>query len=57
VLLIEEAPALRCGGYVIDFWGVGYDVAEKMGSGCVRFASSTSVAAEPAVSRPTCLAA
>lgn len=31
VLLIEEAPALRAGGYVIDFWGVGYDVAERMG--------------------------
>jgi 2-polyprenyl-6-methoxyphenol hydroxylase-like FAD-dependent oxidoreductase len=31
VLLIEEAPHLRSGGYVIDFWGVGYDVAEKMG--------------------------
>ena len=31
VLLIEEAPALRTGGYVIDFWGVGYDVAERMG--------------------------
>ena len=29
--LIEEAPAFRAGGYVIDFWGVGYDVAEKMG--------------------------
>ncbi|MEO8084039.1 MAG: FAD-binding domain, partial [Ardenticatenales bacterium] len=31
VLLVEEAPRLRSGGYVIDFWGVGYDVAEKMG--------------------------
>ncbi len=31
VLLVEEAPALRTGGYVIDFWGVGYDVAERMG--------------------------
>jgi 2-polyprenyl-6-methoxyphenol hydroxylase-like FAD-dependent oxidoreductase len=31
VLLVEEAPHLRSGGYVIDFWGVGYDVAEKMG--------------------------
>jgi len=30
-VLIEEAPRLRTGGYVIDFWGVGYDVAEKMG--------------------------
>lgn len=30
-VLIEQAPGLRTGGYVIDFWGVGYDVAEKMG--------------------------
>ena len=29
--LLEKAPALRRGGYVIDFWGTGYDVAEKMG--------------------------
>ncbi|HEY3798168.1 MAG TPA: FAD-binding domain [Caulobacteraceae bacterium] len=29
--LIEAAPALRTGGYMIDFWGVGYDVAERMG--------------------------
>ena len=31
VLLLEEAPRLRTGGYIIDFWGIGYDVAEKMG--------------------------
>ena len=31
VLLIEQSPQLRSGGYVIDFWGVGYDIAEKMG--------------------------
>jgi 2-polyprenyl-6-methoxyphenol hydroxylase-like FAD-dependent oxidoreductase len=31
VLLIEAAPQLRGGGYVIDFWGVGFDIAEKMG--------------------------
>jgi 2-polyprenyl-6-methoxyphenol hydroxylase-like FAD-dependent oxidoreductase len=31
VLLVEAAPQLRGGGYVVDFWGVGYDVAEKMG--------------------------
>jgi 2-polyprenyl-6-methoxyphenol hydroxylase-like FAD-dependent oxidoreductase len=30
-VLIERAPALRTGGYVIDFWGVGYTVAERMG--------------------------
>ena len=29
-VLIEKAPAFRSGGYVIDFWGVGYDVAERM---------------------------
>ena len=29
--LVELAPALRTGGYVIDFWGLGYDIAEKMG--------------------------
>jgi 2-polyprenyl-6-methoxyphenol hydroxylase-like FAD-dependent oxidoreductase len=28
--LVERAPALRTGGYMIDFWGVGYDVAERM---------------------------
>jgi len=29
--LVELAPALRSSGYVIDFWGLGYDIAEKMG--------------------------
>lgn len=29
--LVEHAPALRTGGYVIDFWGLGYDIAERMG--------------------------
>ena len=29
--LIERAPALRTGGYIMDFWGVGFDVAERMG--------------------------
>src|ERR1700743_2793487 len=29
--LIERTPALRTGGYVIDFWGLGYDIAERMG--------------------------
>ncbi len=29
--LVEIAPALRSGGYVIDFWGVGYDIAGLMG--------------------------
>lgn len=31
IVLIEESPKLRSGGYIIDFWGVGYDIAEKMG--------------------------
>ena len=28
--LVEQAPSLRSGGYVIDFWGLGYDIAERM---------------------------
>ncbi len=31
VTLVERAPAPRAGGYVIDFWGAGYDIAERMG--------------------------
>lgn len=31
VTIIERAPRLRTGGYVIDFWGTGYSVAERMG--------------------------
>jgi 2-polyprenyl-6-methoxyphenol hydroxylase-like FAD-dependent oxidoreductase len=27
---LERAPGLRSSGYVIDFWGLGYDIAEKM---------------------------
>ena len=30
-VLIEHAPQFRTGGYAIDFWGVGYAVAERMG--------------------------
>lgn len=33
VTIVERAPALRTGGYMIDFWGVGYDVALRMGLG------------------------
>src|SRR5215469_14829488 len=29
--LIERAARLRTGGYAIDFWGRGFDVAERMG--------------------------
>jgi 2-polyprenyl-6-methoxyphenol hydroxylase-like FAD-dependent oxidoreductase len=31
VLLVERSPALREAGYMIDFFGSGYDVAERMG--------------------------
>lgn len=29
--LIEQSASLRVGGYVVDFWGLGYDIAERMG--------------------------
>lgn len=29
--LIEQAPHFRTGGYMIDFWGVGFQVAKRMG--------------------------
>ena len=29
--VVETAPALRTGGYIIDFWGTGFDVADRMG--------------------------
>jgi 2-polyprenyl-6-methoxyphenol hydroxylase-like FAD-dependent oxidoreductase len=29
--IIEAAPGLRTGGYIIDFWGAGYDIADRMG--------------------------
>ena len=31
VTIVEQAPEPRRGGYVIDFWGLGFDVAERMG--------------------------
>lgn len=31
VLLVEQASQLRAGGYIINLWGIGYDVVEKMG--------------------------
>ena len=31
VTLLEQAPAPRTTGYMIDFFGVGYDAAERMG--------------------------
>ncbi|MGH8086316.1 MAG: FAD-binding domain [Lysobacter sp.] len=30
VLLVERAPELRTGGFVINLWGVGYDALERM---------------------------
>ncbi|HTV79933.1 MAG TPA: FAD-dependent monooxygenase [Steroidobacteraceae bacterium] len=30
-MLFEKAACPRAGGFVIDFWGSGYDVAERMG--------------------------
>jgi 2-polyprenyl-6-methoxyphenol hydroxylase-like FAD-dependent oxidoreductase len=29
--IVERAPRLRFGGYVVDFWGAGFDVADRMG--------------------------
>jgi 2-polyprenyl-6-methoxyphenol hydroxylase-like FAD-dependent oxidoreductase len=29
--LVERAPELRSGGYLVDFWGAGFDVADGMG--------------------------
>jgi len=37
-VLIERAPVLRTGGYIIDFWGPGFDVAEQMGAALPRLA-------------------
>jgi 2-polyprenyl-6-methoxyphenol hydroxylase-like FAD-dependent oxidoreductase len=30
-VLFERAPSARTGGYVIDFWGLGFEIAERMG--------------------------
>jgi 2-polyprenyl-6-methoxyphenol hydroxylase-like FAD-dependent oxidoreductase len=29
--IVEKAPELRTGGYIIDFWGAGFDIADRMG--------------------------
>jgi len=29
--IVEKAPGFRTGGYVIDFWGAGFDIADRMG--------------------------
>jgi 2-polyprenyl-6-methoxyphenol hydroxylase-like FAD-dependent oxidoreductase len=34
--IVERAPELRAGGYIIDFWGAGFDVADRMGAEVVR---------------------
>ena len=31
VLLVERAPELRSGGFVVNLWGIGYDALERMG--------------------------
>ena len=30
-VIVETAPAFRTGGYVIDFWGLGYEIGARMG--------------------------
>jgi len=30
-VLFEKAPRLRMGGYLIDFWGLGFEIADRMG--------------------------
>ena len=29
--IVEKAPRLRTGGYIVDFWGAGFEIAERMG--------------------------
>jgi 2-polyprenyl-6-methoxyphenol hydroxylase-like FAD-dependent oxidoreductase len=29
--MVERAPRPRDGGYIVDFWGAGFDVADRMG--------------------------
>ena len=31
VTIVEKAPRLRTGGYIIDFWGAGFEIADRMG--------------------------
>jgi 2-polyprenyl-6-methoxyphenol hydroxylase-like FAD-dependent oxidoreductase len=31
--IVEAAASLRTGGYIVDFWGAGFEIAEKMGLG------------------------
>jgi 2-polyprenyl-6-methoxyphenol hydroxylase-like FAD-dependent oxidoreductase len=59
-VLVERAPHLRTGGYVIDFWGLGFDVAEKMGllprSGRKAMTSASSASSMSVARRPAVLA-
>lgn len=29
--IVEKAPKLRTAGYIVDFWGLGFDIADRMG--------------------------
>ena len=29
--IVEKAPKLRTGGYIIDCWGLGFEIADRMG--------------------------
>ena len=29
--VVETAPSLRTGGYIVDFWGAGFEIADRMG--------------------------
>ena len=31
VVVVERSPSLRSGGYMLDFFGSGYDDAERLG--------------------------
>ncbi len=31
ITFVEKAPRLRTGGYIIDFWGAGFEIADRMG--------------------------
>ena len=30
VTIVEKSPELRTGGYIIDFWGAGFNVADRI---------------------------
>jgi 2-polyprenyl-6-methoxyphenol hydroxylase-like FAD-dependent oxidoreductase len=41
--IVERAPALRTGGYIVDFWGAGFDVARRMDLGRDLLAAGYSI--------------